>query len=299
MPAVSVVIPSFNRGHLIRACLASVLAQSFRDLEVIVVDDASTDDTREQVLSMPDSRVRYIAHTQNQGGAAARNTGIRASGAEFVAFLDSDDIWEPLKLEKQIRMLGEKGDDFGFVYTWFVGRRPDGMEVWRMDKTIEGLAQTDLLIENCIGTFSSVVARRAVLNTVGGLDVKMRSCQDWDLFVRLNEVTKVCCVEEYLVQYIQNRNDANRISASPKSVLLGHRRMLQKIERRFPGMSAENQVASLTRFSDVYVSVGAVTDAAKAGLSIISIAPSFRSVLTLVFLFVRTWRRILTRNVGY
>ena len=168
-----------------------------------------------------------------------------------------------------------------------------------MDKTIEGLAQTDLLIENCIGTFSSVVARRAVLNTVGGLDVKMKSCQDWDLFVRLNEVTKVCCVEEYLVQYIQNRNDANRISASPKSVLLGHRRMLQKIERRFPGMSAENQVASLTRFSDVYVSVGAVTDAAKAGLLIISIAPSFRSVLTLVFLFVRTWRRILTRNVGY
>ena len=108
MQSISVVIPSFNRGYCIKPCIESVLLQSFHDLEVVVVDDASKDDTRHQVMSIDDPRVRYIAHEVNRGGAAARNTGIQASQCELVAFLDSDDRWAPEKLEKQLQILSEK-----------------------------------------------------------------------------------------------------------------------------------------------------------------------------------------------
>jgi glycosyl transferase family 2 len=141
--------------------------------------------------------------------------------------------WTPEKLEKQLQILNEKGDEYGFVYTWAIWKNSAREEVWRMDKTIDGLAVPNLIIENCIGTFSSVVARRSVLSRVDGLDESMRSCQDWDLFLRLNAITKICCVQEYLVSYLQNRNDKHRIFANSTSVILGHRRMLQKIERRF------------------------------------------------------------------
>lgn len=299
MPSVSVVIPCFNRGHCIKACIESVLSQSFQDLEVIVVDDASTDDTRDRVASLDDPRIRYIAHESNRGGAAARNTGIKASQSEFLAFLDSDDRWAPDKLQKQLQLFRTKGEDYGFSYTWLIGQDPDGEELWRLNRTIDGLAEEDLLVENCMGTFSSVIARQTVLHAVGGLDEKMRSCQDWDLYVRLNAITKVCCVQEYLVYYQQNRSDKNRISVSPTSIILGRRRMLRKIESRFAGMSMEARVASLKGFVNDFVAAGAVSDVLKTGFSIVGIAPTFSSVLSLMQTFARAMKRNLTRNFGY
>jgi glycosyltransferase involved in cell wall biosynthesis len=299
MPAVSVVIPSFNRGHCIRACIESVLAQSFQDLEVIVVDDASNDDTRGQVMSVDDPRVRYIAHERNRGGSAARNTGIQASHCEFVAFLDSDDLWAPRKLEKQLQLLQVKGEEYGFVYAWCIANTPDGKEVWRMHKTIDGLAAVELLVENCVGTFSGVVARRNVLTAVGGLDEKMRSCQDWDLFVRLNSVTKVCCVEEYLVIYLQNSNDRHRISANPASIVMGHRRMLQKLEMRYPAMPAEARAGSLRGFSRAFSAAGSVGDVLRTGMRMMRAVPSVANFLILLRMLAGSMKRSLTRNLGY
>lgn len=299
MPAVSVVIPSFNRAHCIEACVRSVLAQTFRDLEVIVVDDASKDDTAQRLAAIEDPRVRYLRHETNRGGAAARNTGIQASLAEYVAFLDSDDQWAPEKLERQLRHLEAKGSEYGFSYTWLIGRDPEGREIWRTSKSIDGLAVVELLVENCIGTFSSVLARRSALLAVGGLDERMRSCQDWDLFVRLNAVTRVCCLEEYLVYYLQNRGDKHRISANAASIVLGHRRMLQKLEARFAGIPPEARAGALRGISRAFAAAGSVGDVMRTGTRMLAAAPSASNLAVLLRMLAGSMKRNLTRNVGY
>ena len=101
-PIVSVIIPTYNRAHLVGRAIRSVLAQTFRDFELIVVDDSSTDDTEDVIGSFADPRIRYLRHETNRGGATARNTGIRVACGEYIAFLDSDDEWLPEKLERQL-----------------------------------------------------------------------------------------------------------------------------------------------------------------------------------------------------
>lgn len=122
---VSVVVPTYNRAGFIAESLESILDQTYRDIEVIVVDDASTDDTEREVLGLGDDRVRYVRHDENRGPSAARNTGIRTAAGEFVAFLDSDDRWVPDKLEAQVARFSE---DSGVecVYSGWEWVREDG-----------------------------------------------------------------------------------------------------------------------------------------------------------------------------
>jgi glycosyltransferase involved in cell wall biosynthesis len=101
-PLISVVIPTFNRAELLKRSLKSVLSQTYSNIEVIVVDDNSSDSTVETIKGISDPRVRYIRHEERKGGASARNSGILASKGEFISFLDSDDTWVPKKLESQL-----------------------------------------------------------------------------------------------------------------------------------------------------------------------------------------------------
>lgn len=105
LPKVSIIIPTYNRASLLQEALDSVFNQTYTNWEVIIVDDASEDNTKEIAEAISDSRVRYIRHSQNQGGADARNTGIDHSQGDYIAFLDSDDIWEPIKLETQVQSI--------------------------------------------------------------------------------------------------------------------------------------------------------------------------------------------------
>jgi glycosyltransferase involved in cell wall biosynthesis len=299
LAVVSVIVPTYNRGYCLEECIASVLGQTFADLEVVVVDDCSTDDTKAIVAAIADPRVRYVSHTENRGGAAARNTGIRASTSEFVAFIDSDDRWLPHKLEKQMALLQQKGEEYGFVYTWFTGRDLAGQEVWRMNETVDGLASDALLVANAVGTFSSVLARRSVLELVGGLDEQMRSCQDWDLFVRLNAVTKVCCVEEYLVDYLQNSGDTVRISANPLSIILGHRRMLMKLEERLAARPVAVQIKALKHFTRAYVAAGNVGEVWSLGVRRLRLSPSVPHLADLLRSSLTALRRAATGKLGY
>src|SRR4030042_5052103 len=105
MPTVSIIIPTYNRAHLVMRAINSVLDQSFQDFEIIIVDDASRDNTEKMVSGIRDKRIFYIRHEKNRGGSAARNTGIKQARGEYIAFLDSDDEWLPEKLEKQLKVL--------------------------------------------------------------------------------------------------------------------------------------------------------------------------------------------------
>src|SRR6188474_1008516 len=116
-PKVSVVIPVFNRPAAVRRAIDSVLAQTVQDFEIIVVDDGSTDGTAAAVTAIQDPRITLVKHDQRRGGSAARNSGIRASIAPYVAFLDSDDEWLPSKLERQLEVFENGKEDLGLVYT--------------------------------------------------------------------------------------------------------------------------------------------------------------------------------------
>ena len=184
-PLVSAVIPTYNSGEMVCEGVASALAQTYRPLEVIVVDDGSTDDTRER-LARFGSEVRVICR-EHAGPAVARNAGIEASGGEYVAFLDADDLWLPEKVARCVaRLVGEP--EAGVAYS--------GVRILEMDTgrsylleqyEKSGAMARDLFVE-CRGVnTSTLVVRRECLDAVGGFDEEFFRAQDWDLMVRLAE----------------------------------------------------------------------------------------------------------------
>src|SRR2546429_9117536 len=126
MPKVSVIIPTYNRAEFLCSAITSVLNQTFHNFEIIVVDDASQDHTREVMNSLGDKRIRYIRHEKNKGVAATRNTGLVNAKGTYIAFLDDDDEWLPEKLQKQFNLLESCQNIVGVVYTGaFVVRKSD------------------------------------------------------------------------------------------------------------------------------------------------------------------------------
>ncbi|HSP43933.1 MAG TPA: glycosyltransferase family 2 protein [Luteolibacter sp.] len=211
-PVVSVVVPAFNARLWIAATLESALSQTLKEIEVIVVDDGSTDDTAGVVESFSriDPRVRLI-RTQNAGVGAARNTAIKASFGEFIAPLDADDLWDPPKLEKQVNRMREWGDKAGLVYCW--SRLIDEDGKWIMGGSsfeVEGGARKAIIFRNFVGNASVPLFRKEALDEVGlylSRDEQggVQGCEDWDLVIRLAEKWEIALVPEFLVGYRQTR----------------------------------------------------------------------------------------------
>ncbi len=204
MPTVSVVIPTYNRASTVARAISSVLSQSYKEFEVIVVDDASTDNTREVVSSFGDERVKYLRHVTNEGGGAARNTGIRASKGEYIAFQDSDDEWLPGKLEKQMKAFEEAPASLGVVYTGF-WRISGGSREYIPSGHIrrkEGAVHSELLKRNFVTTPAAVV-RKECFQEAGYFDEALPRFQDWELFIRISESYDFMCIDEpLLVSYM-------------------------------------------------------------------------------------------------
>jgi glycosyltransferase involved in cell wall biosynthesis len=198
MARISVIIPCFNRGHLLPRAIESVLGQSIGDFELIIVDDASSDDTQQLIRSFEDPRIEYIRHETNRGASAARNTGIEHSKGEFVAFLDSDDAWLESKLEKQLVAFDAGSTRLGVVYTTF--RKIE----WHYEPRVkrwQGDISARILVNNCVGTASTPMIRRACFETSGVFDENLRGSEDWDLWIRLAEHWDFECIAEDLVHY--------------------------------------------------------------------------------------------------
>jgi glycosyltransferase involved in cell wall biosynthesis len=189
---VSAVIPSYNYGRFVAEAVASVLGQTYPHVEVIVVDDGSTDDTPQR-LEPFGTRIRYLRQ-ENQGLSGARNTGIRAARGPFVALLDADDVWHPRKLEVQMRYLGAH-PEVGLVGSdLFTDRR----EHWPAVGEASGLEAVPLGLDDVVGRChfapSSAVIRRACLDEVGLFDPGLRCVEDremWIRFVRRFRIAKL------------------------------------------------------------------------------------------------------------
>lgn len=183
-PRVSIIIPAYNRADMILTALKSVLAQTYTDWEAIVVDDGSSDNTRDVVAGVKDARVRYI-YQENKGLPGARNTGIRASSGEYVAFLDSDDAFLPEKLALQVPVL-DANPDLCLVAGGFIevdeNLRPlHEIRPWVKNPTL-GLLDWVRTCSFCVG---SPLVRRAWLDKAGLFDENMRFVEDWDLWLRM------------------------------------------------------------------------------------------------------------------
>jgi glycosyltransferase involved in cell wall biosynthesis len=209
-PLVSVIIPAYNAEAFITQTLESVLAQTYQNLEVLVVDDGSRDTTPEIVQSFAqrDRRIQLLQQA-NAGVAIARNLGIQKAKGELIAPLDADDIWYPQKLEKQVNVFAESDESVGLVYAWSVyldeeGRRMQACQV----SEVEGNAYIPLTYGNFPGNASSVLIRRSCFDRVGGYDAsyharKAQGCEDWDLYLRIAEHYEFRLVPELLVGYRQ------------------------------------------------------------------------------------------------
>ena len=257
-PAVSVVIPVYNRAKIIGRTIESVLNQTVQDFEIIVVDDASKDGTEQAVRAIKDERIVYIRHDVNRGGSAARNTGIRHAHSELIAFLDSDDEWFSEKLAKQLEVMNRKGLFLGLVYTGMNIVEENGTVLQKWMPSHKGHFLNELLIKNWLGTLSTVLVKKEFLDRVKGLDETLKSCQDWDLYVRLNKICPFFYVDECLVQYHVNKRDASRISNNKKSIISGHRVMEEKFRTDYTAMPSYYKITYYENRIHVHASVGDV-----------------------------------------
>jgi glycosyltransferase involved in cell wall biosynthesis len=212
MPKVSVIIPAYNHGHFLGEAIQSVLDQTFPEFELIVVDDGSTDNTKEVVESFKDPRIRYI-YQENRGLPAARNTGIKASGGEYIAFLDSDDVWLPRNLELKVQVLDARPDvalvcsDFypfdnetGAIIGRFWHDKP--FLSWLNPQEVARQPLKELLSRGgCFIRYSVAVMRREVFTEVGYFDESIWGHEDWDMSVRIVQRFPIETIDIPLARY--------------------------------------------------------------------------------------------------
>jgi len=254
MPSVSVVIPTYNRSKLLLKAIESVLRQTYADYELIVIDDGSTDDTRERLLPYME-RIRYF-YQDNQGASAAQNAGIRVAKGEWISILGSDDVWRPTKLERQFDALAVLGDEFGACAT-----NCDYIGNSNMSSTVfeEAGIKTDLEygpLENPIQYIvrengicvQSLLVLRSLLNDLGGFDESLGLSEDRDLIFRLSFKTRFCYVSTPLVS-IDRTPDVQRLTGllsrkDDQSFIwleLAHKRMLSQSELMDPRITVTIQ----------------------------------------------------------
>jgi glycosyltransferase involved in cell wall biosynthesis len=181
-PLISVVIPTYNYAHFVTKAVESVLDQTYRHFEIILVDDGSTDDTPERLRPYED-RIRYV-YQDNQGLSAARNTGIQTSRGDLVAFLDSDDLWHPRKLEFQVRCLAESPRICLVAADVVKGLQGEWADLESSSLPTRPVTLREMLIRSRFGP-SSVLVRRHCFDIVGLFDTSLRSAEDRDMWIRI------------------------------------------------------------------------------------------------------------------
>jgi glycosyltransferase involved in cell wall biosynthesis len=225
---VSVLVPVYNRAHLIERTLGSVCTQSYRNLEIILVDDCSTDDLDAAVARIGDTRIHLVRRDRNGGVAAARNAGVAAATAELIAFFDSDDICVFDRIERQVRQLLTMPSDYVGVYSprLFYSLVDEGtypsiacaIRPFPLESPLSGdlSART---IQNNIINFPSLMVRKSALLAAGPSDELLRNNADWDLCLRLTRQGKFAFDPEPLIltpNPLKTEGSGPRISQSTR-----------------------------------------------------------------------------------
>lgn len=294
-PTVSVVVPTYNRKVALARALRSVLAQTWSDWELIVVDDASTDETEAVARSFDDGRLVYVRHSRNSGGGAARNTGIRGAHGKYVAFLDSDDEWFPEKLAHDIEAFATPGDRVGLVYCGKELVDGDGNVLLRRIPAIQGDVYRQLLAHDFIGSCSRVAVHKDILEATGGFDDSLPSGQDWDMWLRAAKLAKVACVPECLVK---RHLGHEQISGSLKRICEGHLKVVEKHRKELDAEMLARHWADLSAMLMNY-DLARGREMAFASLKLRPIQPRVYASLAVSRLGLANYRWIFRKYTGW
>ncbi|MGH1350660.1 MAG: glycosyltransferase family 2 protein [Methyloligellaceae bacterium] len=200
-PAVSVVIPTYNRAATLPRAVHSVLAQTFKNFELIIVDDGSSDNSQELIAAIDDPRIRYHVLEKNGGVSAARNAGVALARAEYVAFQDSDDLWLQDKLMSQYEAVAQS-DVVGASYTSFILYDPSASSSNSLKRIpfsdgrrMSGKIFETLADDNTVST-QTLFVKKSLFEEVGGFDSRVNIGEDWDLALRLSKITEFAFISD-------------------------------------------------------------------------------------------------------
>jgi len=244
-PVVSIVVPCFNTSPFLGEAVASALKQSFADFELLIIDDGSTDSTREIASSfLDDSRVRYH-YQENQGLSAARNKGIELSRGEFVALLDADDIWVPEKLQRQVSVFRDL-PSCGLVFSDFATFDERGIIAAQKNLVVLDRLNmpgfSHLFSRNNFIYPSTVLLRRALLEQVGGFDTSLKSAEDYDMWLRVARVSRLAGVPAKLVEI---RQHGSNMSLNIPRMLENEIAAVKKNSAGVPGSALRRRLAKI------------------------------------------------------
>jgi glycosyltransferase involved in cell wall biosynthesis len=246
-PLVSVIIPTYNRSQYICYAIDSVLAQTYENIEIIVVDDGSTDDTRD-ILQLYDSKIKYIFQN-NSGPSTARNSGIKQANGDLIAFLDSDDIWLPEKLEYQVQLLEQSPDSIGLVACGYyiidaLGKKIGNPKINRNHKIHKSFL-IEIMVHNALsGGGSGALVRRECFKKVGLFDEELWIGEDWDIWIRISKQYEIAFVESPLFKY--RTHLGNLCNCNPRSKEDAKRIVRKNIEKR-------NLILLIKAYSNIYL----------------------------------------------
>jgi len=179
---VSVIIPTYNRVNSLTDSLTSITNQTYKNIELIVVDDNSSDNTKEIIFSLEIPNLKFLTHEKNLGAPAARNTGIKNCTGDFIAFMDDDDMWHPEKIERQLNYLIQNPEaDAVFCEFKYVLKN----KFYYPDKIMFDNNLLDLSLNRSLGSFSLPLIKKNCIDVTGLIDINLPSCQDWDYWIRL------------------------------------------------------------------------------------------------------------------
>jgi glycosyltransferase involved in cell wall biosynthesis len=236
-PKVSVIIPCYNYADYLKICLQSVLAQTFQDFEIIVVDDSSTDHTPEVVKEFRDSRLRYVRHEKNLGPATAQNTGIKLACGEYIAAIGADDLMKPNNLAIKVAIL-ERYPEVGLVHSNAeiideIGRvigtacKETGLRDVQQERLFEKLLYGNFIVA------SSILVRKACYQKVGLYDPKLRYGEDWDMWLRLAYHYDFGYLDSPLVQHRLHQRSLRHQSYFENKDLLAMDKIIRKVFQEF------------------------------------------------------------------
>jgi glycosyltransferase involved in cell wall biosynthesis len=232
MPRVSVIIPTCNRAELVERAIRSVFSQTYTDIEILVSDDASTDNTPQVIRSFTDPRIRYTRYEKNRGVIEVRNDAVKNSTGSYIAFLDDDDEWLPTKLEKQLSLLDDSPDNLGAVYTGAYSVDMDfGKTIYTRIPEYRGNILHYLLFEDFITT-SSIVLKKSCFERAGLFDPAFNSASDYDMWIRIAKEFEFNYIKDILVMH---RIQQNSISHNYHNVIMGLERLMSKHYDMFKG----------------------------------------------------------------
>lgn len=203
-PKVSVIIPTYNRADLLPRTIESVLNQTFKNFELIIVDDGSTDNTEEVVKEFQerDERVRYIWQENSGGAAKPKNNGIKNSRGDYIAILDSDDEWLPDKLVKQLELFESSSHpELGFVDCNALMVDEKSGKHWEYRIPPYKNVLKEILARDYMGSGSGIMYKKSVFDTIGLFDENLKRGQDWEIRIRIAQKYGFDCVDEPLYKY--------------------------------------------------------------------------------------------------